>query len=407
MSPGGYRRLWTAAAVSQLGDWLLFIALPLYVLRASGSALDTSTVFLAELVPAVAVGTLCGPLIDRVAPGRLLAVLTTGQAGLLAPLLWVSPSRIWLVYAVAGLQAAAASLTVPAQQAAVPGLVPADKLARANARLEIASNAARLVGSPLGGLMLGLVGLKVLVLGDLVSFLVAGALLGGMPGVRRETQVPRRGQGGSGLGEGWRAIQASVTLRAALAIAFVGALAQGLFLVLYVLFVLRSLHGGDALVGALRGVQAVGGVIGGIIVGAWAARLGARSLAIGGLAGFGLVSLATWNGPALTTAPWLYLALFIAVGLPGTALMTGLITGTQAASPAHARGRVLSLMAVADALGQGAGILAAGLLAGHLALGLLLNLQAGCYLTCAVVAVAAFARPASPAVPCATPARLE
>ncbi len=46
-----FRGLCAAVVVSEVGDWLLFIALPLYVLRASGSALATSTVFLADSFP--------------------------------------------------------------------------------------------------------------------------------------------------------------------------------------------------------------------------------------------------------------------------------------------------------------------------------------------------------------------
>ena len=63
-----FRRLWTAVAISETGDWLLFIALPVYVFQVSGSAMSTSTVFLAELAPAVVVGTLCGAVIDRRSP---------------------------------------------------------------------------------------------------------------------------------------------------------------------------------------------------------------------------------------------------------------------------------------------------------------------------------------------------
>ena len=78
-------------AVSETGDWLLFIALPLYVLGVSGSALDTSTVFLAELIPAVVVGTVCGPLIDRWNPGGCSPSLTGLQTFVVLPLLWVGP----------------------------------------------------------------------------------------------------------------------------------------------------------------------------------------------------------------------------------------------------------------------------------------------------------------------------
>ena len=176
-SGGPYRRLCAAVAVSETGDWLLFIALPLYVLGVSGSALDTSTVFLAELIPAVVVGIVCAPLIDRWNPGRLLATLTGAQAFVVLPLLWVAPGSLWLIYVVAAAQAAFTSLTTPAQQAVVPLLVDPSQIVRANAIVEMASNAARLLGSPLGGVLLPIIGLRGLVIADAISFLVSAALL--------------------------------------------------------------------------------------------------------------------------------------------------------------------------------------------------------------------------------------
>lgn len=96
------------------------------------------------------------------------------------------------------------------------------------------------------------------------------------------------------------------------------------------------------------------------------------------------------TAPAFTTTSWWYVALFIALGIPATALSTGLITGTQQASPPHLRGRILSLITVAQALGQATGILAAGLLSAVTSLTVLLNVQAGCYLACALIAIRGF-----------------
>jgi MFS family permease len=394
-----YRRLWLAVAISETGDWLLFIALPLYVLRVSGSALDTSAVFLAELAPAVVVGTVCGPVIDRWNLGCLLSVLTSFQAVVLLPLLWLGPDRMWMVYAVAAVQAAITSVTIPALQAVVPSLVDSHQLPRANAMAQMASNAARLLGSPLGGFLLPVFGLEGLILGDMASFLASAALLVGCLITAPRPAAPTRARPTGRLaavGEGWHAVRRSPTLISALVISFVGAIAQGLFLVLFVLFVLRSLHAGDQVVGLLRGVQAIGGVLGGLVVGAWAKHFGARTLTIGGLAVFGFVSLLTWNSPVITTATWWYVGLFIAVGVPATALVTGLLTGTQRACPPRVLGRVLSLIQVAQALGQGTGILAAGFLSSSASLTLLLNAQAGCYLACAVVAITGFAAIAPP-----------
>lgn len=394
--PHAFRALCGAVVISEMGDWLLFIALPLYALHVSGSPLATSTVFLAELVPAVIVGTACGPLIDRRHPARLLTCLTAAQALVVLPLLWARPGGLWLIYAVAAVQAGFTSLTIPAQQAIVPTLVDASGLSRANAIIETASNVARLAGSPLGGALLPVVGLHALVLGDVGSFVISAALLAGLP---TAVARPREQDASSGVGpvaaivEGGQAVRRSTTLSAALIISLLAAVAQGLFLVLFVLFVLRSLHAGDQLVGLLRGVQAIGGVLGGLLVAGRLKKSSPRALTVCGLAAFACISALCWNSPRLTTAPWWYVTLFTLVGIPATIITTGLMTGTQQASRPHLRGRILSLLAVAEALGQATGILAAGVLSSLTSLTLLLNAQASCYLTCAIVALAFFVRP--------------
>jgi len=393
---GPYRRLCAAVAVSETGDWLLFIALPLYVLRASGSALDTSTVFLAELIPAVVIGIAGAPLIDRWNPGRLLAALTGLQAFVVLPLLWVGHGSLWLIYAVAAAQAAFTSLTTPAQQAVVPRLVDPPQILRANAIVAMASNAARLLGSPLGGVLLPIIGLRGLVIADAISFLVSAVLLiGPKPAASRSprTQSPTSSGPLTAITEGWHAARASTTLLAALTISFLAAVAQGLFLMLFILFVLRSLHAGDQLVGLLRGVQAIDGVLGGVLIATWSKHLSARTQAVWGLAAFGAISALCWNSPLLSTASGWYILLFIALGIPATALGTGLITGSQQASPPHLRGRILSFLTVSQALGQATGILAAGLLSAITPLLVLLNAQAGCYLACAIIATCCFDRP--------------
>jgi MFS family permease len=386
------KRLCAAVTVSEMGDWLLFIALPLYVLGISGSALDASTVFLAELIPAVVIGTVCGPLIDRFNPGRLLAGLTGLQAFVVLPLLWAGPGRLWLIYTVAAVQAAFTSLTTPAQQAVVPSLVAPHHISSANAMVEMASNAARLVGSPVGGILLPAIGLRGLVIGDSASFLISAILLARPRSASRtQSALPERQSGHlSAIAEGWRAARSAKTLLTALVISFLAAIAQGLFLVLFVLFVLRSLHAGDQLVGLLRGVQAIGGVLGGLLIASWAKHLRARRQAVWGLAAFALLSAVCWNSPAVTTTSWWYVALFITLGIPATAVSTGLVTGIQQASPPHLRGRILSLITVAEALGQAIGILAAGLLSAITPLTVLLNAQAGCYLACALLAIGGF-----------------
>ena len=164
-----------------------------------------------------------------------------------------------------------------------------------------------------------------LVLGDAVSFLL-GAVLIALVRPRQEVG-PRRVEAPALVGEwvdGLRVTVGDRGLRWGLVVDGLAAVAQGIFMVLFVLFVTRELGGDGAGVGLLRGVQAIGGLVGGVLVVGLARRLEPGRLLAASLLVFGLIDLAIWNGPLLTTAGWLYLGLFMAAGIPGIGFLTGL-----------------------------------------------------------------------------------
>jgi MFS family permease len=156
--------------------------------------------------------------------------------------------------------------------------------------------------------------------------------------------------------------------------------------------VTRDLGGGPADVGLLRGVQAVGGLIGGALLGLLVDRVDARRLTAGSLAAFGLLSLATWNAPVVTTALGWYAGLFVAAGLPGLASLTGLTSILQAEAEPDGLGRVLSTFFAAYGGAQAAGMLAAGLVGTGIGLTLTLQVQGGLYLAAAALALRLTAR---------------
>lgn len=57
-----------AGFLAEMGDWMLLIALPLYVLELAGSPLVTATVFVLGLAPTVVAGPLAGVMVDRSEP---------------------------------------------------------------------------------------------------------------------------------------------------------------------------------------------------------------------------------------------------------------------------------------------------------------------------------------------------
>ena len=97
--------IWSAGLVSDTGDWLLMIALPLFAFSVTGSALGASTVFLAELIPMLLAGSFLGVLVDRWDHRRTMVVTALLQGVALLPLLAASADRMGIVYAVAAVQA--------------------------------------------------------------------------------------------------------------------------------------------------------------------------------------------------------------------------------------------------------------------------------------------------------------
>ncbi len=240
----GFALLWAGYLVSDLGDWTLLIGLPVVVFQLTGSALTTSTVFVVELVTGLVVGQVGGVLGDRFDRRRILVVASLLQALLLLPLLLVDhPDRLWIVYLVAAGQSALARICAPAQASLVPVLVPAGELAQANGLAALAGSLARLVGAPLGGLVVASLGLAGIVAADAVTFLGAAALLAAIPARElRRVEVPSVAiarahalrRFASDWVDGWRTIVRVPSLGPLVGIGAASQVAQGIFVVLYV-----------------------------------------------------------------------------------------------------------------------------------------------------------------------------
>jgi len=356
--------VFSSSLVSDTGDWLLMIALPLYVFAATGSALGASTVFIAELLPVLVFGPVLGVLVDRFDHRRTMIALNLAQGLALLPLLLTSPDRLWIVYLVASVQAGLAAGLQPARQALLPRLVLSPLLGSANSLVAVSDNLARLVGSPLGGIVFATLGLGGVVVMDVASYLVSAALLL-LARVDAPAAVKLAPEVGllKDLVGGISTIRRTPPLGVVLIIECLAALAQGVFLVLFVVFVVRILGANDTEVGLLRGVQAVGGILGGLVVGLLIRRLSTRTLIGWGFLVFGSIALVTWNFAPVSTVVVVYVALFVAMGIPAIATTAGTITLVQGITPAGSIGRVVATKSTLALAAQGVGLVTAGILA--------------------------------------------
>jgi len=382
-----FRSLCLAGLVSDTGDWLLFIALPVVVYQLTGSALGTSLAFLVELAPGIVLAPLAGWCADRFDRRRVLIVVSGLQAAALVPLLVVhTRAGLPVIYAVILVEAALFTVFDPVKNALLPRLVPGTEVVSANSLVGLSQNLARLAGGPLGGVLLAAGGLRVVVAADLISYLIAAVMIARIviPASIRTAEHhigPRRPGRGA-----YRSMLRSRPIRAALLVTLISQIAQGIFVVLFILFVAQRLHGGSSDIGLLRGVQAVGAIAGGVILAMIARRYSPGTLTARAAIAFGTVDLMLWNASLVSTNMALYVLLFIVIGAPGIVLGTGLISALQIDTDDTNRGRVFGAFGLISNLGQAVGMLAAGLLATPLGLLSILNTQAVLYLAAGGIA---------------------
>ena len=382
--------LWSAGLISLAGDWMLRIALPIYVYQLTGSALATSTMLIAGMLPDLLFGSIAGVFVDRCDRKRTMVICNLLLAIGLLPLLAVrSADQIWLLYLVAFVESTIAQFFGPAENALLPQLVGDEHLVAANSLNSLNNNLARLIGPALGGIVAGLVGVVGVALADAATFLLAAALValisgGYRPAKTADADAPATvGQAWAAVPREWLAGLHLILGERVVMILFgliaITSLGEGVFGVLFVVFVNRILGGGAQEIGWLMSAQAVGGLLGGVLVG-WLGNK-ASSIALVGLGAvaFGLIDLAIFNYPAFFPGFTLALFLFVAVGIPGVAMQTGMNTLLQSAVADEYRGRIFGTYGMTGALLALAGATLAGTLGDRVGPVMLLNIQGAVY----------------------------
>jgi MFS family permease len=169
---------WVSRVLSTLAFQMQAVAVGWQLYALTGSPLDLGLVGLAQFLPMILLTLVVGQVADRY-DRRLVAatcqlVEAAGAAALTLGTLggWLDkPSILAIVFVVGGSRA----FESPAMSSLVPRLVPLDVIPRAIARINSASQTARIVGPSLGGLLLAL-GPDVAYVTVCVLFLVASVL---------------------------------------------------------------------------------------------------------------------------------------------------------------------------------------------------------------------------------------
>ncbi|WP_194893953.1 MFS transporter [Catenulispora pinisilvae] len=338
--PAQFHRIWTASAVSSIGDGIYFAALPLLALTMTHNTVLLGTLEACAMLPWLCFGMLGGALVDRLDRRRTMVAADLCRFLLLAlvtALVTAGAADLYLLFAAAFLLGIGQVFFDTASTALLPELLDRDldTLQRANARLQGTQQAfGGFVGPPTGSLLFGL-GRAVPIFGDALSFLVSSLTIWTLPKSAPKPPQPRgsllrEAREGAAYLFGNRLL-VGLALRPALGnFAFMGANA------VLVLFVKQTLHLGTSAYGIYLTAGAVG-ALGGSFVAAWlAARLGTG----GTLTLTAMVEGVALLGIGLSPNAWIAGIGEIALGMGiGTTMGVGPAV-RQAIVPDHLMGRV-------------------------------------------------------------------
>lgn len=339
--------------ISLFGNAILRFALPLYLLRQTGSAALFGLVSACSFLPMIALSFLGGVLADRVNKRNIMVALDFFTALLvlsvylglgrlpLVPLILVA---LMLLYGVSGTYQ-------PAVQASIPALVEGEQVLRGGAVINQISSLSGLLGPIVGGMLFGAFGIFPILAISAACFFASAVmeLFIRIPSTPREKgpgvlQIVR-----ADLRDSTRYIRREKPLLAKviLLVAAINLVMTSVMTVGLPVVVVDTLGMSDRMLGLFQGIGALGGLCGGLFLAAAGSRLTLRrspqllllcSAFAGGLA----LPLLLELSPAVSF--WLITAFSFFIMALATVFSVQMMAAVQLETPPQLVGKVIALM---------------------------------------------------------------
>ena len=348
------RLLFLAAFGSGFGTWLAFVALNLDVWGRTHSGKWIAALLLADFVPAIAIGLLAGPLVDRLSRRRVMVAADLGRFAVFLILPFAgSATQIVVLAGVAGF---ATGFFRPAVYASLPNLVEDSELPRAQGMLQAADALTTVIGPLAGGILVAATSPDWAYVVNAITFLWSASLILRIPArLLQAAQAVTEGHLHD-IAAGLKMIvrsRALLTVLIAWNVAMVGNAGVN---VGEVVLAKVSFDAGDFGYGLLLASAGLGLVVGSLSVGAWIEH---RELASVYGAGFGLLALGV-GAAALSPNVWIAAACVIVSGVGNGIAVVCNALFVQRGAPDVMRGRVFTVLMSSNYLILGLGMVAAG-----------------------------------------------
>ena len=369
-----FRGLWVGSVASSIGSSAGLLAINWLVYTATGSAFDLALVGVAGTVPRVIFGVFSGALADRYSKLRLMIVADMFRAATMvafAVTLATLGFSLYVVLAAVFILGLGQSLFRPSINSFLPQAVSKEQLGSANGLFTAAQEAASVIGSPVGGILVAAVGVAATLAVNGASYVASAVMIVlvsvSLASVARPAEVERSERppfleqlkGGFAYINGERGL-----LKLTLA-SFGANFFLSLFFTFLVVYVDSVLHQSALFYGILGAAGGAGFSVGSLLVGRLhpERRFGVWFALPWGLVGVGIIAFALFPVTALSL-----LILFVSTAFGGFGNTT-FFTGVQSFVPRDLLGRYLSIDEVGSFAASPAGQIAGGLIIASYGLG--------------------------------------
>lgn len=356
------QHLAVAHVASVAGNVVLAVAVPWLVLTTTGSAARAGLVMVVGVVGASVGGLAAARVVARLGAVRTSALSDVVSAAAVVPLpvlLLQDALALWQVAALVLLGSVGDSAGWAARQALVPATAEAGGVPRerANALFTSAEHAAYLVGAPLGGVLVAVVGVAGALWVAVVGFVVAAALVTGLRALAPAADAPAAGRT-SGLRAVALHIWRDPVLRALVVVPTASVLVVGPLVQLVLPVLAAEVYGDPRVLGLMVACFGLGGLAGAAAYAAVGPMVRRRVL----YTAIFVVWPACYAAVTLVPSLAVELPALVLLGAAAGMLVPLQSTVRQERAPAHLLAGVVSLSTVLLPVAVPLGVLGTGVL---------------------------------------------
>lgn len=168
--------VWFGQFISIMGTSMTKFALMIWAYEKVGTATTTALLGFSSLLPYVILSPIAGVIVDRFDRKKIMILsdLLSGIVSIMILILFITGNlEVWHLFITEGLLGAFESFQIPAYSSAITMLIPKDKYTRASGMRSFSSYASQVFAPILGGFLVITVGIKGVLIVDIITFIIA------------------------------------------------------------------------------------------------------------------------------------------------------------------------------------------------------------------------------------------